>query len=237
MVFMKWWNRLDQRITELGWSKAELSRRSGITYDSINKYLRGDIDNPRGNVLEKLAHTIDKPILWLRDGIELELPVDAVIQTAITTVRIVGTVEAGTFREVDELDQSEPVEIAVPRDDKFPYARQMAFNVSGDSMNDLRPRPILSGDRAVCVAYSDVAHEVPLRDGMVVVVERTRDGGHTREWSIKQIELYEDRTVFAPRSTNSNYKPIVIERDHDTDSGMSVEVIAIVRRVVNDIEF
>lgn len=234
---MKWWNRLDQRIAELGWSKAELARRSGITYDSINKYLRGDIDNPRGNVLEKLAQTIDKPLLWLRDGLELDPTSEGLTPTAITTVRVVGTVEAGTFREVDEFDQTEHLEIAVPKDEKFPYARQMAFNVSGDSMNDLKPRPILSGDRAICVAYEDVADEATLRDGMVVVVERTRDGGHTREWSIKQIELYADKTVFAPRSTNPKHKPIIIERDVEADDGTRVEVIALVRRIVNDLEY
>lgn len=234
---MKWWNRLDQRMQELGWSKAELSRRSGITYDSINKYLRGDTDNPRGNVLEKLAETIDKPLLWLRDGLEVDIPNDILTFVGMSTVRIAGTVEAGTFREVDEFDQSEAIEIAVPRDDKFPYARQMAFNVSGDSMNDLKPRPILSGDRAICVAYEDIADETTLRDGMIVVVERTRDGGHTREWSIKQIELYADRTVFAPRSTNPKHKPIIIERDVDADDGTRVEVIALVRRIVNDLEY
>lgn len=234
---MKWWNRLEQRISELGWSKAELARRSGITYDSINKYMRGDIDNPRGNIMEKLAQTIDKPLLWLRDGIEIDMPTDSLTPVAITTVRVVGTVEAGTFREIDEFDQSEYVEIAVPKDEKFPYARQMAFNVSGDSMNDLRPRPILSGDRAICVAYEDVADEATLRDGMVVVVERTRDGGHTREWSIKQIELYADKTVFAPRSTNPKHKPIIIERDVEADDGTRVEVIALVRRIVNDLEY
>lgn len=234
---MKWWNRLEQRISELGWSKAELARRSGITYDSINKYMRGDIDNPRGNVMAKLAQTIDKPLLWLRDGIEMDTLSEVLTPVSISTVRVAGTVEAGTFREVDEFDQSENVEIAVPKDERFPHARQIAFNVSGDSMNDLKPRPILPGDRAICVAYEDVADDATLRDGMVVVVERTRDGGHTREWSIKQVELYEDRTVFAPRSTNPKHKPIVIKRDIEADDGTRVEIIGLVRRVINDLPF
>lgn len=234
---MKWWERLQQRIDELGWSKAELSRRSGINYDSINKYLRGDIDNPRGNILEKLAETIERSVLWLRDGIvqsEAEL---SRIGGRMVPVRTAGTVEAGAFREVDEFDQGEPDEIYLPPDTKYPNARQMAFVVAGDSMNNLDPRPILPGDRAVCVAYADIASEVKLRDGMVVVVQRQRDGGHFREWSIKQIELYEDRTVFAPRSTNPKHKPIIVPRDFDADNGEEVEVIALLRRVVNDYDF
>nr|WP_278388433.1 helix-turn-helix domain-containing protein [Brucella intermedia] len=234
---MKWWERLQQRIDELGWSKAELSRRSGINYDSINKYLRGDIDNPRGNILEKLATTIERSVLWLRDGIEQSEAELSRIGGRMVPVRTAGTVEAGAFREVDEFDQGEPDEIYLPPDTKYPNARQMAFVVAGDSMNNLDPRPILPGDRAVCVAYADIASEVKLRDGMVVVVQRQRDGGHFREWSIKQIELYEDRTVFAPRSTNPKHKPIVVARDFSADNGEEVEVIALLRRVVNDYDF
>lgn len=73
-----------------------------------------------------------------------------------------------------------------------------------------------------------------VRDGMVVVVERTRDGGHTREWSIKQVELYEDRIEFCPRSTNPKHKPIVVKRDALADEGVSVEIIGLVRRVINE---
>ncbi|WP_374831085.1 helix-turn-helix domain-containing protein [Paenochrobactrum pullorum] len=217
-------------------SQGSLASASGVSQQLISQLERG-INQSTKN-LPKLAEALGVSVSEIDPSFgSVESANDILTRVKLSAVRVVGTVEAGTFREVDEFDQSDFEELSLPIDSRFPHARQMAFNVSGDSMNDLRPRPILSGDRAVCVAYSDVAHEVPLRDGMVVVVERSRDGGHTREWSIKQIELYEDRTIFAPRSTNSNYKPIVIERDHDTDNGMSVEVIAIVRRVVNDIEF
>lgn len=148
--------------------------------------------------------------------------------------RVAGFVEAGTFREVDEYDQSEPEEIMLPRDEKFPNARLLVFDCSGDSMNDLRPRPIFPGDRLVCVSYEDIEHLVELRSGMVVVVERTRDGGHFREWSVKQLELFSDRAEFHPRSTNSKHKPIVVQIDHDADEGVKVHVIAIVRRVMNE---
>lgn len=147
--------------------------------------------------------------------------------------RKVGIVAAGLFREVDEFDQSEPEEITVPRDENFPNARQLTFEVEGDSMNELRPRPILPGDTIVATAYEDVAHRVVLRDGMVVVVQRTRDGGHMREWSVKQIEIYEDRTEFHPRSNNPKHKPIVVQRQFDADDGVSVEVIGVVRMVLN----
>lgn len=233
---MKWHDRLQQRMMELGWNKAELSRRSGIPYDSINKYLRGDIEQPRGDALPKLAETIRKPVQWLRDGIEGEPEAElTIVPGGLIEVPVVGKTEAGSFREVDEYDQSEPVFISLPRDNRFPNARQIAFQVEGDSMNALKPRAILSGDTAVCVSYEDVASEATLRDGMTVVVERTRDGGHTREWSVKQVEIYEDRVEFHPRSTNSRHKPIVVARDTEADEGTRVEIIGLVRRIVNDL--
>lgn len=155
-------------------------------------------------------------------------------RVGMTAGLVAGRVEAGTFREVDEFDQSERIEVALPRDERFPNARQLLFDCSGDSMNDLKPRPILEGDRLVCLAYDDVEHLIELKSGMVVVVQRERDGGHFREWSVKQIELYPDRTEFHPRSTNPKHKPIVIQRDHDADDGVTVQVIGLVRRVMNE---
>lgn len=236
MAYMKWWQRLQQAVEEKGWSKKQLSDRSGIPYDNINKYMRGDIEQPRGNTLPTLAKTLGVSLFWLRDGItdssEQNLTVTS---SAIMSVAVVGKVEAGTFREVDAFDQSQMELVALPRDERFPNARQMIFDVSGDSMNELKPRPILEGDRIVVVSFEDIAHEIVLRDGMVVVVERSRDGGQTREWSVKQLEIYQDRTEFHPRSSNARHKPIIITRDHNADDGTQVEIIGITRRVINDI--
>lgn len=152
----------------------------------------------------------------------------------LTPAVVAGRVAAGIFREVDDLDQSEAERVWETPDEKFPHARRMAFDVEGDSMNQLKPRPIMEGDRLICVAFEDVADRVRIRDGLVVVVERTRDGGHTREWSVKQVELYEDRIEFHPRSTNPAHKPIVVKRDAQADDGVQVEIIALVRAVRNE---
>ena len=231
---MEWWQRLQKQIDELGWTKMDLHEKSGVSNDSVNKYLRGDTAQPRGAIMAKLAEAIGKSELWLRDGIELEETTVALSKAGLTAGLVAGRVEAGTFREVDEFDQSERVEVALPRDELFPNARQLLFDCSGDSMNDLKPRPILEGDRLVCLAYDDVEHLVELKSGMVVVVERTRDSGHFREWSVKQLELYADRAEFHPRSTNPKHKPIVVRQDRDADDGVAVQVIALVRRVMNE---
>lgn len=204
------------------------------------------ISNENGNrpisrkAAEKYGEIFGVKAGWIlfgeADGSEIQPAISELTLSRVGMVagRVAGVVEAGAFREVDEFDQSDPVEIMLPRDEKFPNARQLVFDCSGDSMNDLRPRPIFSGDRLVCLSYEDVEHLIELKSGMVVVVERTRDGGHFREWSLKQLEVFPDRAEFHPRSTNAKHKPIVVKRDYDADDGVTVQVIALVRRVMNE---
>lgn len=153
-------------------------------------------------------------------------------------IHVAGSVRAGVFKEVDQIAAEAGEEdrmIYLPADPLFPSARLVAFDVEGDSMNALKPRPILPGDRIICVAFEDIETDFRLRDGLVVVVERTRAEGMMREWSVKQIELYQDRTEFHPRSTNPANKVIVVPLERSPDSTEEVRIIGLVRRVVNDL--
>src|SRR5690606_23530051 len=58
-------------------------------------------------------------------------------------VIVAGKTAAGVFREVEDFDQSAPERVWEPLDPRFPNARRMAFDVEGDSMNNLKPRPIM----------------------------------------------------------------------------------------------
>ena len=206
-----------------GKTQSGLASHLGIAHPQITQLLKG-----------KRKLKVDE-IPRIATYLEMDPPGSEISPSSSKWVpaRKAGVVAAGLFREVDEFDQSEPEDISVPRDENFPNARQITFEVEGDSMNELRPRPILPGDTIVCTAYEDIAHRVVLRDGMVVVVQRERDGGQMREWSVKQIEIYEDRTEFHPRSSNPKHKPIVVNRQFDADDGVNVEVIAVVRMVMN----
>jgi transcriptional regulator with XRE-family HTH domain len=212
-------------LKQPGKTQSGLAGHLGIAHPQITQLLKGK-RKLKVHEIPKIAEYLGTEPPTMSDVMPYSGP--------LSVIPIVGTVEAGAFREVDDFDQSEPRTLTLPRDEKFPNARQLGFDVSGDSMNDLKPRPILSGDCAVCVAYEDIASQVVLRDGMVVVVERTRDSGHFREWSVKQIEIYADRTEFHPRSTNPKHKPIVVHRNFEADDGVKVEVIALVRRIVNE---
>jgi transcriptional regulator with XRE-family HTH domain len=159
------------------------------------------------------------------DAVKRGLPLGSAI--------VVATVEAGAWREVDEFDQSDPEWVAVPPDDKYPDATQDVYNVAGDSMNALEPHPITPGSRIVAVRYDEIASRSPLRDGLVVVVQRSRNGGHERELTVKQVAWFDDRIEFQPRSTNPKHKPIVVEHDNWEDNGVQVAIVGLVRDIIH----
>lgn len=224
--FISW---LNENLGKPGKSQSGLARFLGIDPAAVNKIANGK----RGFKSNEIAGAAEY------FGVPAPGAPEVVAQPGLVPARLAGEVAAGMFQEVDGFDQSEPVDIYVPADERFPNARLLAFDVArdGDSMNDLKPRPILPGDRIIGVAFEDVADQVKLRDGMVVVVERTKDGGHMREWSVKQVEYHVDRVEFHPRSTNTKHKKIVVPHDHAADDGTTVEVIALVRSILSQLPF
>ena len=64
-----WAKRLNDAFEQSGWSKAEFARRTGVNYDSLNKYLTGKVEQPRGDSLPRLAKSLGVSGLWLREGV------------------------------------------------------------------------------------------------------------------------------------------------------------------------
>lgn len=68
MRMEQWWDRLDSLMRERGLVPADLARRSGVAKHMIYKYLDGKVENPRGDVLHRLARAVGVPELFLRHG-------------------------------------------------------------------------------------------------------------------------------------------------------------------------
>jgi hypothetical protein len=227
------------RLAEINQGPIEAATEAGIE----RTFIRDIVEGRKESVRQKSMMGLARALRWTApqlaaalDGRDPDYSQVIAGTEQLVPVRRAGVVEAGAFRRVDEFeDEGDFEELFEPRDRRFPDARQAYFDVAGDSMNALKPRPILEGDRAICIDYDDLRGRLLLRDGMVVVVEQTLAGGHVRERSIKQVELYEDRIEFCPRSSNPKHKPIVVKKDLHADDGRTVEVIAIVRRVTNDL--
>jgi SOS-response transcriptional repressor LexA len=153
-------------------------------------------------------------------------------QITLVEIPVAGRVQAGAYLEPEDFGDFIEEPIMAPPDRKFPHARQVAFIVAGDSMNDAKPTPYLPGTYLICVDFEDI--ERPLANGMKVVIERTRDGGHLREWSVKEVEMFVDRVEYHPRSTNKRFRPIVVPIDAEPEDGQTVRVLALVRRIFNE---
>lgn len=131
-----WHIRLQRRYQETGWIAAELARRSGVPYDSIQKYLDGLVDNPRGDVRERIADALRVSRLWLKEG----------IGPKAAAFPIVGQVSAGeSFSPIDDhLPSSGLGEIAFD----FDGADPIGIEVRGTSMMPVyRPGDVLIGSR------------------------------------------------------------------------------------------
>lgn len=46
-----------------------LSKKSGVEYNSIAKYLQGKVSKPRGNTIQALADALGVDKLWLQEGV------------------------------------------------------------------------------------------------------------------------------------------------------------------------
>lgn len=138
---------------------------------------------------------------------------------------ILGVVEAGAFREADVIDNVEPRTVTLQRDDVYPNATPMAWEVRGDSMNRMG---LVDGTIAHGVDFQQAGAQ--LANGMVVVVEQNRDG--LIERSIKSVALFPDRVEFQPRSYNPVHRPIVYRNGH-TPNNLEVRVLTLVRGAGN----
>lgn len=255
--------RISKRLEETGKSARAASLDAGMSADAIRDIFRKQDSSPTIETLRKLAVGLETTPEWLIFGTDSlgafggkpgqistaapdlarrSEPSEVThITDKMVPVPIVGDVEAGAFREAPEFDTDDIEYVTDYPDKEYPYARRIGFRVRGDSMNDLKPRSILEGDKVIGLDFQDIEGQVVLREGMIVVVEQTRDGGHTREWSVKQMEIYEDRYEFCPRSTSKRHKPIVVPnkvfRDPSEDDGRQVRILALVRRVISDVTY
>jgi phage repressor protein C with HTH and peptisase S24 domain len=177
--------------------------------------LTGDGPNPGG------SHQADASTIE-------ELPA----QGSFGFAKIDGSVQAGAFLALEVFDDDLGDVVSAPRDPVFPYAKQRAYRVKGDSMNQARPKPMNDGDYIICAVWEDL--DLEPKDGLNVVVQQTTADGQLRERSVKEMRVFPDRTEFHPRSTNPAYKPIIVRKDYHTDDGKEVTILALVRFVFDN---
>lgn len=222
--------RVAERLAHLGLSARVASMRAGLNPDTLGKFLAGKTKSIKASNLNSLARVLDVSESWLIGSASdpsatPDLPFG---------VKFGGTVEAGTFRLNDGLDQDgELKRVPMPYDSRFPPEAQFAFKVAGDSMTEAR---IFDGMHVLALdvhAWERVNGEPA--DGALVVVARTRAGAPERELTIKRLRVKRDRIVLEPCSKNPAHQPITFPRSTAADShdaSESAEILAICLQAV-----
>lgn len=207
-----------------------IAKRIGMSYSTLYQKLRGDGAAFKTQELEGIAEycgtlyppTAGEPRPSPPDNVVRLRPSEAAPAptTNDVTYRVFGRVEAGAFRDADLLSQVEPREFSGPRSLTYPNATPMAWDVSGDSMNEAR---IFDGSVILGVDFQEAG--AVLKNNDVVVVQQSRNG--LIERSVKAVAVFPDRTEFQPRSTNPAHKPIVFKND-EADDDVEVKVLSII---------
>lgn len=223
-------------MAELGLRQAELARRMTerglpMTSDKLNKSLQG-IRKFEAEEFLVAMEILNKPVDYAADD---PLPPGEVSEIK-EGIPLVGRAEAGAFRQIDNptpwLSEQDMPQIHADKSTSFPHVRHFCMQVGGDSMNDADPKPITEDDFVCCVDMSETG--LPMIDGEIYVVRRTRDHGQTYEWSVKRGRVYEDRYELVPESTNPVHRPFVIPRRpydgtaHPDDTTEEILVIGLV---------
>lgn len=231
---MTWSARLQSALTAKGWSKAELSRRSTVPYDSINKYLRGDIEQPRGDTLEKLADALEVDRLWLKEGVRGPITrgpdVEGFTPADLARLPIRGEVAAGRWLETPALLQLSEITdfvegLAIP-----PSQAEWTYGlrVRGTSLNKLA----VENDILVCLdAMSGI--EFAHRD--LVIVERVRDQGALREVTAKRLIRRDGRFHLMPESTDPMWQTAIEIGEDVPQDDAETRFIAKVKHIIKPV--
>jgi SOS-response transcriptional repressor LexA len=133
------------------------------------------------------------------------------VSSPLATINVIGTIRAGFWQDVDAGDSG--VYAVVPAAPDAPSEWQYAFTVEGTSLNKIA----LPGDILICLDAIKAHYD--LKDGDLVVVERSRYAGQMVERTAKRARraaggVYE----LWPESTDPAFQsPMVLKDDHNGD--------------------
>lgn len=189
-----WHLRLRTAVDEKGWTIKELSKRSGVSYDSVNKYLRGEVAQPRGKTLDKIADALQTSSLYLKEGLHPG-PRVGLSQTPVR-----GEVAAGVWLEVRAIDD-DPIDwLPFNPAPEFPDGSIYSLIVRGDSVDRVAP------DGSTLVVVDLGLSGVSLKDGDLAIVERRMHQDGLREVTAKRVRQIDGELHLIPESNNPKWQ-------------------------------
>ncbi len=201
-----------QAIVDGGLSVAEWASASGVARSTIFRALKPSYEfMTSSRTLAKLADAAGREPPTLPSGASG----DARIVPHFLPVRF--RVQAGLWHENGSEEPLDDYEYAVGPDRRFAEWPQWLEEVVGDSVNEVIPPKHLAH------VVDSIAMGYEAQEGDFVVVERRRDGGSTRERTIKQVVIKAGRIQLWPRSTNPKWTEMV-EPTNGSRQGEDIEV-------------
>lgn len=194
--------KLAEAIEQAGLTPAGLALAIGRDKDYIRDYLVGRKRSLKADDLLRIAEKVG--------GIDGSLTLTEVpLRNDLQELPVVGTIRAGAWIETFMLDDDDQGTIPVARDRRFPFARQYALAVSGDSMDKEAP----DGSFVVCVDFAESG--LRLKAGMIAHVESIEV--EKSETTLKEIAISNGEIILLPRSSNPIYKPITMGKHNGVE--------------------
>ncbi|GAB4527185.1 MAG: hypothetical protein Tsb0019_29230 [Roseibium sp.] len=146
-----------------------------------------------------------------------------------TALDLKGQVAAGLWMEAGLFESDAVRETTIAGDLRFPSKSQYLLQINGESLN----RIARNGDLILCLDFADAGIEV--KSGDLVVVERSRDGGHTIERTAKRIVRRDGMIELRPESDDPRFQEPLIFSEHDeeaTEVRIIAKVLSVIRQIV-----
>jgi hypothetical protein len=215
--------RLRELVAESGRSARSISLAAKLGATAIKDILSGKSRDPGGATISAIASELGVAMgEFYRDGVPADDARHVQIVPRFLPVRF--RVRAGLWEEVGSEEPISDFDFAVGPNPRFAEWPQWLEEVKGDSCNELIP------DRHLAHVVDAVEMGYEAQTGDVVVVERRRDGGHTRERTIKQVEITADGLIqLWPRSANPKWsEPVAPTNGTREGEEIEVEIVGLV---------
>ena len=234
---------IGNRLKELNKTKAALAEHLGIAPARITELSHGKRSLQSHEILPFAQFMQMDPthVLQLLENPNQELALDdnsPLVRTTaeFTQIPIRGEVAAGLWREIDDLSQDcwsensqHHVEytstIALPG---YPPEHQFGLYVRGESLNKIAP----NGSVLHCLEYinGDSWH---VKDGELVVVQRTKYQGAMIETTAKRVRRNGDIFELWPESNSPEFQePLIVPEFLDPESTEEIRIFAKVLKIL-----
>ncbi len=179
---------------QLGLNQVEFAARLDEDQSKISKWERGK-QRPNAESAAKLAALAGQSMAeWW--GVT---PIRA-NDISAPTVRVVGELQAGAWREAVEWPHDDQWEMPVPRDPSKPMRPLQGFVVRGNSVNKLYP------DGSLVFVASTIGNGIAPKSGDMVLVQRQNRNGLI-EATLKEFVVGDDGIKWLwPRSTDPEHQ-------------------------------